>query len=435
MSDTGFLSESSFRIDKYLVNDIHGFNMQVRLYEENWNRGREDRLDSDEKLVRNVIYSVASDYEHNLLGFGQLDPAAFARQWNYDPSYLRRRVENPYQLKNMSGDAVAAYRARMREGGGGDSGDAKVWDTRLENALYILSARPVDFDQYGEFVGKDGEGEEVLVKAHTSFTLFRSISAVSRGRGKTVYLYTLNENFEKNLTRYYIRGEKQSLLNLRAAGLDSLYLYLVNLRTNLALKGLTATTPGELPDFEYLCRLADIPAMTKGGAAIPARERKRNLAEALQRVLDGTELEFNVTWNNAPGKKAEYVPVLDFGTKHLLSVRPDFGYGRLIAEQEQRSIHRQVITKNILDMYRKIHTAGFYTDTDEEAFNAWALDNGRNRREKETALRLAYIWIFRRIPDNEAALTRQFFAAIEKSGAKTLAEAMQGFSLSGAPEA
>ncbi len=423
MPEKSLIPEDSFRIDKYLINDIHGFNVQISL------RGETDSPDSDEKLVRNVVYSVADDYEHNLMGFGHLDPARFAAKWDYDPSYLRRRVENPYQLSSMPPEAVAAYRSRVAAGERGDGPDGRVWDTRLENALYILAHRTIDFDQYGEFVEGRGDdaGEDVLVKAHSSFTLFTSIAAVERGRGKTVYTYTLNENFEKNLTRYYIRGDRGSLIRLRGCGLDSLYLYLSNLRTNLGLKGLSATTPGELPDFEYLCRMAEVPARTKAGAEVPARERKRLLSNALSRVAEETDLRFTVRWNGGRGRKVEYTPVIDFGTTHLLLQQRNRGLGRIVANAEQEAIQRQVIAKNLLDMYRKTHNAGLYLPADEEAFNAWALDNGADRKEKETALRMACIWIFRRIPDNEDRIMKTFFDAVASSGAKTLAGVLAEF--------
>ncbi len=421
---------ASFRIDKYIVNDIHDFNIQIRLQDGG------SAFDCDDRLVRNIIYSIANDYEHNLLCFGHLDPVRFARQWSYDGAYLRHRVEHPYQLQHMDAAEVAAYRARLAAGAArGDGGDGRVWDTQLENALYILSSRPISFNRYGEFsVDKDGGREDVEVKSHATFTLLSNLSAVRGGHGKTYYTYTLNENFEKNLTRYYIRGEKASLIALRSCGLDSLYLYLANLRSNLALDRKTSTTPGLLPDMDYLCRLADIPFTTKDGAPVAQKTRKYQLMRALERIDRESDLNISVAWVDGDGGersrgKGAYTPVLTFGGSHLVAFDDSWGCGKISADQERAAIQRQIITKNFLDMYKKLFTSGTYVPVDEASFNEWALDNARNRKEKETALRLALIGIFRCIPGNEAAITKGFFLMLRDSGAESFAAALARYSI------
>ena len=429
---------SSFRIDKYIVNDIHDFNLQMRLQEENEGRRAEDAFSCDDRLIRNIIYSIANDYEHNLMGFGQLDPATFAKQWNYDHAYLRHRVENPYQLRHMSDDEIHAYRTRVdANGGNGDAEgeDGRVWDTQLENALYILSARPVCLNNYGEFsMEENGTKETVSVKSHATFTIISNLTAVKKSHGKTLYIYNLNENFEKNLTRYYIRGEKTSLIALRTCGLDSLYLYLANLRSNLALKKERSTKPGQLPDLDYLCRLADIPFATKDGSPVPAKMRKYQLVRALDRINRESGLELTVSWVDGDGKerhrsKGAYTPVLSFGASALLVFNENWGPGKIAADQERAAIQRQIITKNFLDMYKKLFITGTYAPVDADSFNAWALDVKRNRKEKETALRLAMIGIFQMIPGNEEAISKNFFNVLKDSGATTFSDAIAKYSI------
>jgi len=427
---------SSFRIDKYLVNDIRGFNVQVRLQEEQDRMRDGGAYDCDDRLVRNIIYSIANDYEHSLFNFGQLDPARFAKQWNYDAGYLRHRVENPYQLTHMTQDEIAAYRQRLRENNGcGDSQDGRVWDTQLENALYILSSRPISFERYGEFAAAGGEGKEsVEVKSHATFTLLSGLSAIRRERGKTIYTYTLNENFEKNLTRYYIRGEVGSLISLRSCGLDSLYLYLVNLKNNLGLAHKHATTPGELPDMDYLCRLADISFTTKDGGPVPEKTRKYQLMRALERIDRETDLDMTVTWVGDGGEglyssRGAYVPVIDFGAASAVTTDTSWGYGKNAAEGERTAIQRQLITKSFLDMYKKLFTVGSYMFVDPADFNRWALDGSCNRKEKETALRLALIGIFHELPKNEDAIIRSFFRTIGSGAPADFSQAISSFSI------
>ena len=413
------VSPTSFRIDKYLVNDICGFNEQI---------------DSDDRLVRNVVYSVAEDYEHSLFGFGSIDPARFAERWQYDPSFLRRRVTEPYQLRDMTADEILRYRERIssRIGGIKDAGsDRYVWDTRLENALYILSNKPFNFNSYGEFVatGKNGP-QERIIKSHASFTLFSSIDTVNRGRNKVVYTYTLNENFEKNLTRYYIRGERESLLRLRSCGLDSLYLYLTNLRINLALEGKGVAAGTAAAGFDHLCNLAGIPSKTQSGGDYEPRERKKLLVRALRRVVETTELKFEVRWGRAADGSSPYLPEIDFGTEHLGMYdarRP--GPGRIVVQTERNLIQRQLIQREMLAMYKKLFSGGRYLPVDENMFNAWATDVNQNREEKVTALRLAYIGIFGMIPKNEVSLNKAVFDALDKGRGTSLPKALSGIKL------
>lgn len=418
-NSTQLISPSSFRIDKYLVNDIYGFNGQI---------------DTDDRLIRNIIYSVAEDYEHSLFGFGCIDPARFAEKWQYDPSYLRKRVADPYQLRDMSPEEIAEYRERItvkKASPKEEPSDRYVWDTHLENAIYILSNKPFNFNNYGQFsVVDDKTKQEKVIKSHASFTLFTSISAVRRSRGKVVYSYTLNENFEKNLTRYYIRGEQNSLLQLRASGLDSLYLFLANLKTNLALKGRgdTSETEDRL-DFDKLCRFAGIPEYTKDGKPYEPKKRKRLLIEALERISATTELSFSVTWQKGEGERAAYIPVVCYGTGHLQmfdTQRP--GLGRMVVSEERKLIQRQLIQKEFLSIYKKVYSVG-YLPVDEEKFNAWALDNDRDREEKMTALRLAYIGIFGCIPKNAAELSRKVFDIISCGKEATLSETLRSINL------
>lgn len=403
-NDAVELSPTSFRLDRNIIRDISNFNSQI---------------DSDERLVRNIVYSVAEDFEHSLFGFGTLDPAVFAKKWKYDTSYLRKRVDEPYQLRNLSPEAVAEYRRRLaapREDRPAEGPDERVWDTHLENALYILSNKPFNFDAYKQFVVTDAKTlkEKDVVKVHASFTLFTSITAVQVGRGKVVYTYTINENFERSLTRFYIRGERESLLRLRPSGLDPLYLYLSNVKVNLAVHGQHRTTPLDGgPSFDDLCNVAGIPAFTKDGARYEAKKRKQLLMDAVRRVQEQTELAFTLEWRTADGNKAAYSPLLDFGSEKADRYNNQ-SLGRMYTQLENFAIQRQAIQREMLSMYKKLFPTVFFGAAEEAAFNEWALDRDRNAKEKETALRLAFISIFHRIPDNIAELNGAVNDVIQK---------------------
>lgn len=421
-NDYSLISPTSFRIDKYLVNEIENFNSQIRFF----NGGAEG---PDDKLIRNIVYSVANDYEHNLMGFGQLDPRRFAESWKYDAAFLRRRVENPYQVTSkFSEEEASAYRSALAAGEKPPKSLGHVWDTRLENALYILSDCSISFDRYGETMRDvNGVKQKVEVATHAAFTLFSSLSFVTTGHNKTIYIYTLNEAFEHSLTRYYIRGEKNSLLVLRREGLDSLYLYLVNLKTNLALGEKWRTTPGTLPDFEYLCNMAGIRALTKDGRAVPMKERKKQLGAALARITAETELSVKVEWVRGDGARDCYVPVLDFGTEEVLGTQNGKGMKTMVGIEEKKIIIHQIIKKNLLDMYRKVTGLEIFLPGERERFEAWAVDKNRDMEEKKTALRMALISLYQQLPKKADQIVTRFFDSLNGRSPRQFGETVARF--------
>lgn len=395
------MTEDSFRIDKYFASGIGQLARRLD--------------DDDDTLIRNIIYHVAESYEHSLFGYGVIDQTDFAKRWNYQTSNLRRRHPAPWQLNDMSREEVDLYMKRCRENPSErKGGDSWVWDTRFENALYILANKPMSFNSYRTYEA-DGTGEKIdrVMKENVTFTLFTRIQAVQRPRGKVVYTYILNPDFEQNLTSYYVRGARQSLIGLRGKELDQVYLYLVNLRANLAVRGLHETTPGEMPTFEYLCDLARVPLLTKDGAPYEQRRRKERLAAALDEIAATTEISFSVRWEREAGCAYPYVPVIDFGAESV----PSAGMTQHIQKDENAKIYRQVIGIQLRDMYSRLHSTGTYSAIDLDDFNAWIFDVDRDRAEKETALKLAFIRIFGRIPFDESRRKAEFFSKVQVAAA------------------
>lgn len=394
------MGEDSFRIDKYFATGIGHLTR---------------RLDGDDDtLIRNIIYYVAESYEHSLFGYGVIDQTEFARRWNYQTSNLRRRHPSPRQLNDMSQQDVELYLSRCKDAPSErKTPDAYVWDTRFENALYILANKPMSFSSYRTYEEGGDLRVSRVIKENVAFTLFTRIQAVQRPRGKVVYTYVLNPDFEQNLTSYYVRGRRQSLIGLRSKDLDQVYLYLTNLKANLSMQGRHETSPGELPTFDYLCDLAQIPRQTKEGRTYEQRRRKERLCGVLDEVVSTTELSFTVRWEREEGCRYAYVPVIDFGKESLMAS----GYAQHVQKLENEKIYRQIVGLQLRDMYSRLHSAGAYLPVDAEGFNDWVFDAERDRAEKETALRLAFIRIFGRIPGDEARRKTEFFDSVRRAAA------------------
>ena len=96
---------------------------------------------------------------------------------------------------------------------------------------------------------------------------------------------------------------------------------------------------------------------------------------------------------------------------------------------KRTSIQQQFIMRSLLDMYKKIRGGGLFLPEDEAMFREWAVNEKVNRKEKETALRLAYIGIFRQIPKNEAEITESFFSLIKNVTGSGLAAAVARFEI------
>lgn len=390
------MSEDSFRIDKYFASGIG----QIAR-----------RLDSEDyTLIRNIIYHVAESYEHNLFGYGEIDQTDFAKRWNYQTSNLRKRHPSPFQLNDMSDQEIRLYLERCENNIAERKGaDAWVWDTRFENALYILANKPMSFNSYNTYKNDETNAMmERVVKENVTFTLFTHIKAVRLGRGKVRYQYNLNPDFEQNLTSYYVRGKRQSLIALRSKDLDQVYLYLNNLKANLVVGGKHETTPGEMPTFDHLCDLAQIPRLTKDGKPYEQRRRKERLVGVMEDIRNTTELSFSVRWQRGEGCAYPYVPVIDFGEDAV----PKPGMVAHIRKEENSKIYRQIIGLQLRDMYSRLYSVGSYSVIDMGDFNAWIFDVRKDRAEKETALKLAFIRIFGRIPYDEARRKADFFEQV-----------------------
>ena len=389
--------DESFRLDKYFAGAIN----QIT-----------HRLDvEDEALIRNIIYHVSKSYEHSLFGYGTLDPTAFAKEWKYDPANLRRIHPSPFQLTTLTDAEIERYRTdRASRRGERTMPHSFIWDTMLENALFILANKPVSLNKYRIYQdNEDAWQRDMIIKQNVAFTVFTKIGAVAKKRGGYVYTYTLNPHFEQNLTKYFTRALPGSIIAMRSRNLDPLYLYLKNLKTNLSLNGFRTTRPGE-PSFEYLCDQAGITRFSVDGKnRRNVRKVRFLLSEALRFIQENTELKFSVSWaRNDDGDGADLVPVIDFGESAVMSKL----YSKVTQDNENVKIYRQVVGNQLREMYTRLYTLGTYTEADINDFNEWLFNENKSRSEKEIALRFAFIRIFGKIPDDARKREKAFFELV-----------------------
>lgn len=305
-----------FRIDKNIAHNID----YISKYHND-----DHTINSDGNLIKNLIYYFCYSYQDksNLFNFGSFDVYDFAKKFGYAVEYLKRRHPLPEQLKGMSSAEIKEYYDRQDR-----DINFIIYDSIIENALYILHTKPIVFLRGAKTV--DFKNNEVTYSNDSNSYLvikqlnIKTINKILRENNsenrkllgnegsKKIYTYTLDQLFIENLSHYYLKGNKESLLQLRKTSLDDLYLYLLNLRSNLAVKGEFQTTIEQTPGFELLCTIAHVKFHKEDGEPYDNKYRKRNLVKSLKEVSKRSELKFEFHWVKIKNQRFAYTPIFIF---------------------------------------------------------------------------------------------------------------------------
>ncbi len=299
--------------------------MELQLIEENYNFLRLDKnfahnstdfkriFGKDALLVKALLVYFSETLQNNLFGYGSLDPTEFAEDLGLTANNLRAKVSDVKdiaQFRDMSEDEIK-YRYELQEQNPNDP-RFRIFDSVLENALYRLRYDSIKYSNKAQYYTTQGEDYVKIDLQEVRFIDELSIIFKNKGRGKkkVFYNYALNPAFINNLSNYYVNSKKESIKRLRKPNLDDLYLYVVNLQTTFALKGITK----DFSDFNFLCKKADI-NITK-----PA-DRKLKLNKAFQKLNKDTEINVQLNWSAKPGTRYKYLPEIEFTEEDLKRIR------------------------------------------------------------------------------------------------------------------
>jgi hypothetical protein len=214
----------------------------------------------DKALIKSLIYYFCFSRQTDLFGFGTLDPKQFAAALNYNEGYLRKRHPNPLQLQKLTAEEKKfLYEQEKRNPA------AKIFDSCLENALYILHTTALRFTRTAKEVVFENNTTRYTNISEAYILLPKLITTTVKGKGspKIFFTYDINKNFITNLSLYFLKFNKAALITLRRAGLDDLYLYLKNFKETLQEKSKTSTEIDRSLNFNHLCRIARIPLQKK----------------------------------------------------------------------------------------------------------------------------------------------------------------------------
>lgn len=385
-----------FRLDKNFSTNIDKLSMMA---------GGQHNND----LLKTIVYYISYTHQYDIFGYGTFDPQDFAKTFGLDIGNLRRKHPSPAQKENMTDELWEQYTSS--ENRTGDISDT-VWDTYLENALYILQSKSINFDLGGTF------NQGPATKSVTGIRVFEELAAHTVGnrgryRGKILYSYKVTTEFIKNLSCFFVQVDRKGLIRAHAKRLDDLYLYIVNLKAALAAKKEYRTTPESTPAFNLLCTKAHIDRFKKNGEEWEPRIRKFKLVKAIEYLQydeygepTGIEPRFTLTWENMPGTNKRYLPIFEFEP---------------VREFDNVSLRREIFRNNLeaalLNKFRTIYRngTGLNSKADEEDFYAWLHDTSRDWETKRAAFTDASVETFQKEPEDLDEKFRKFTVAIERN--------------------
>lgn len=256
----------------------------------------------DSHLITSLLCFIAWKHRNQLFNCGVLDPYEFGRLSCYKAGYLRRRHQSPAQLERMKEkDIQRLY--QLQENDPLDF-SVHVFDNILENALYLLYTRSITYPG-NHVIYKMTNGNELHKVNIEKITILKHLkiifhkSKTGKGKDKIYYEYELDQSFVHNLSLYYLNCNLQSFVMLRKKRLDTLYLYLKNLREYFIYQNKAS----DIVSFSTLCEMAQL-------NRADVRMRKQDLIKAFKVLSEYAN--FPVQLSFMPSERGFYLPLVTF---------------------------------------------------------------------------------------------------------------------------
>ncbi len=174
----------------------------------------------EERLLKDLIIYMSYSYQRGLDLFGRssLDPYDFCKKMKVDRTNLMRTHPDPlfFKVSDMTKEECLALEKLHKK----DS-SYKVWDSFLENALFILKYEKT----ITSYSSKDEMGDRVTL---ADFSYIKELSYIKGPRRKHFYEYIPTEEFENSLKSFFINGNIDTYILLRKTSLEDFYLKLLN---------------------------------------------------------------------------------------------------------------------------------------------------------------------------------------------------------------
>jgi hypothetical protein len=389
------MEHSLIRIDKNIAHNIDLFI-------------RADISNEDKALIKSLIYYFCFSRQTDLFGFGTLDPKQFAATLNYKEGYLRKKHPNPLQLQKLTAEEKEHLYEQERR-----NPAAKVFDSYLENALYILHTTALRFSRVAKKVVFENNTTKYTNISETYILLPQLITTTVKGKGspKVLFNYDINRNFITNLSLYFLKFSKEALITLRRAGLDDLYLYLKNFKETLQERLKTSMEINRSLNFNHLCRIARIPLQKKDNTEFKnPRDIKQKLISALKTINEQTDLKFRVEWvKSTPNTRWKYLPLFFFEDEINPAAAGFLLNNNRIRQQERMSIFEENLKYELLNCFKQ-HS----DEWAEHSILEW-LRSDRDIAEKELAFRTAQYQTFGKVHPAIEKITKAWRSTLSKT--------------------
>lgn len=250
-------------------------------------------------IIKALLIYFSLSYQSDLFGYGQLDPYHFAEKLNIDKDLLFKKHPNPKFIEDSNISAKKLYQ-REKENDRYKS-ETRVWDSYLENALYIMVTTPI-FEQYK---GSTDNRDFVGLKNHL---LIREIQLfpVKANKGRTqklYYKYKLDEYFERNLRKFFLQIDFSTYKVARKKGVDSLYLTVINIYNSNKHKGIN----------RYHWKLEELLSYFNISRSLEIKFQKQKLnvqLKKLEKILEPNISGIKFDWIAGSGQRWKYVPIV-----------------------------------------------------------------------------------------------------------------------------
>lgn len=361
---------------------------------------------------RFMIYSLLAFFsyqeEYGLYGMGIVDPEVFSAFCGINATDLRRYNPNPYQYqqkqiigpdvikiqKEQERDYLSISTTELIKGGKVTQVVDKLWDSNLENALYILMADPIVFNPHTPGWTEGGSKDNNFTVRSTLKTMqflteLECIAVRSKtrkgavgGQTKFLYKYTLNTTFKQNLTSFYFNvftDVFKILVQNKTTRLFGLYTFAMSRRGACAFKN----TPTEIWTIDHLAKLALIKQnLTDEGRRNIELKRAVNKDLNSIKTLPGLE-KMVFKWDKTTStQRYKYNVIVEFTDIVILSPEAMRSVTEKEKHQRAQMYEKNMLYKGIVEIFNEGDEARLILNHEEKekAFLSWILTQNDNKK-------------------------------------------------------
>lgn len=261
-------------------------------------------------ILKALILYFSKSFERDLFGYETLDPYKFSKEMDINRATLFKKHPDPVFVKNHH---LSRAQLELKENESKRiKEDVRIWDSYLENALYILFSYPI-FESY------KGSTETSDFVGISNFLILRDLSVhapkTNSGRNQKIfYKYKLDEYFERNLRKYFLQVDVKVFTDCKNKGVEGFYLQLSNIYESYKKKGLNI----------YRWKFNDLLEYFAISDKIEIKHQKHKLTVQLRKVekLLGDSIPgLKFDWVKGDKQRWAYVPVVRWDQVDLKEVK------------------------------------------------------------------------------------------------------------------